>query len=143
MSMDPYSGDPLIIDTGDGGDLFFEGGQPRMSSGLENASYLSLAVDANWWGNSVGGDEVGSRNFLALVSRAKLTPDILKDTEAAIAADLAWMIEDGAVKSVEAVVSIVALGVMGIEITFTEPDGTDTTIRWRLNWARLAEELTA
>lgn len=143
MSMDPYSGDPLIIDSGDGGDLIIDGGQPRMSSGIENAAYTSMFCDSNWWGNAISDDEIGSRHFLALTSRAKLTPDLLKDAEAATQADLAWMIEDGVIKTIEPVASIVALGWVGLEITFIEPDGATHTVRWRLNWARMAEEFAA
>lgn len=146
MAMDSYSGDPLIIDSGDGGDLFIQGGQPRMSSGLENAAYLSLFFYANWWGNDVDPatpGAMGSRHFLPLTSRAKLTPDLLKDAQAAALADLAWMVEDGAVKTVDAVASIIGLGQMGLEITFTEPDGTTATVRWKLNWARIGQEVSS
>jgi phage gp46-like protein len=140
--MDIYGGDPLIIDMGDGGDLDFQGGQPKMSSGLENSAYLSLFVEAKWWGNADGLD-IGSRNFLQLTSRAKLTPDLLKDAEAAIQADLAWMIAEGVVKSIEVVASIVGLGQMGLEITFAEPSGNTEVLRWVLNWIRLGQEVSA
>ena len=141
-AMDIYGGDPLIIDMGEGGDLDFQGGQPKMSSGLENAAYLSLFVCGKWWGNTDGLD-IGSRNFLQLTSRASLTPDLLKDAEAAIQADLAWMVADGVVKSIEVVASIVGLGQMGLEITFSEPFGNTEILRWVLNWIRLGQEVSA
>lgn len=146
--MDPYSGDSLITDLGDGGDLTVQGGQPKMSSGLENAAYLSLFVDADWWGNDVDPTNpgaTGSRQFIEVTRRAKLTPDLLKDAKSAAEADLAWMVSDGVAKSVTAECSIVAVGVMGIELTIVEPDGTTVSPapRWTLNWARLGQEVSA
>lgn len=147
MAMDPYGGDPLIIDLGEGGDLYIQGGQPKMSSGIENAAYLSLFVDANWWGNDIdpaNPGATGSRHFLPLVDRIALTPAALQDMETAAKADLAWMVEDGLLsEEPEVVCSIIGIGVAGIEMTFTEPDGTTTTTRWKLNWARMGEELNA
>jgi phage gp46-like protein len=142
---DPYGGDPLIIDLGDGGDLYIQGGQPKMSSGLENAAYLSLFVDANWWGNDIDPSNpgaTGSRHFLPLIDRMALTPSALGDMEKAAKADLAWMVEDGLLsEEAEVVCSILAVGVAGIEMTFTEPDGSVSVTRWKLNWARISEEV--
>lgn len=141
---DPYGGDPLIIDEGNGGTLAWVAGQPRMSSGLENALYLSWFVDANWWGNDISAADpgaVGSTEFMRLLrSRPILTPGILRDAKKALEADAAWMVEDGVAKSVTVEPSIVAPGVMGIEATTEEPDGATTTSRWKLNWARAKEE---
>lgn len=143
---DPYGGDPLIIDLGDGGDLHIQGGQPKMSSGLENAAYLSLFVDANWWGNDIdpaNPGATGSRHFLPLIDRLALTPSALGDMEKAAKADLAWMVEDGLLsEEAEVICSILAIGVAGIEMTFTEPDGSVSVTRWKLNWERIAEEVT-
>jgi len=143
MPMDQFDGDPLIYDIGDGGDLSFSGGQPVMSSGIENAAYLSLFVDANWWGNDIdpaNPGATGSYHFLKLISNAKLTPSILTDTEAAAKADLAWMITDGVAKSVDVSCSITGTVSMGIEITVTEPDFSTTVVRWKLNWDRMKLE---
>jgi phage gp46-like protein len=140
---DPYGGDPLIYDIGDGADLNVQGGQPRMSSGLENAAYLSLFVDANWWGNDIdpaNPGATGSTHFLPLLDGLKLTPSALDDLEAAAALDLAWMTDDGVVKSVDVSASITGIGSVGLELTFTEPDGGTTSVRWKLNWTRIAEE---
>lgn len=143
MAMDPYGGDPLIIDIGEGGTLSWDGGQPRMSSGLENAAYLSLFVEPDWWGNDIDAANpgaIGSTNFLPLITRATLTPGLLVDMKKAAEADLAWMTEQGVAESVDVVVTMPAVGMAALEVTITEPSGTVTTTRWALNWARLGEE---
>ena len=138
--MDQFSGDPLIFDSGDGGDLLIVGGQPKMSSGLENAVYLSLLVDANWWGNDVDPatpGATGSKFFLPLIARAKLTPSLLIDAEKAADVDVAWMVSDGVAKDVTASASMVDNSTLGLEVTVTEPDGSVTTVTWKLNWEYL------
>lgn len=145
MAMDPYSGDPLIVDIGEGGSLSWDGGQPVMSSGLENAAYLSLFVDPDWWGNDIdpaNPGAVGSASFLPLITRAILTPALLVDMKAAAEADLEWMTDEIA-ESVDVIVGMPAVGVVALEVTITETSGDVTTIRWKLNWARLAQEATA
>jgi len=140
MAMDPYSGDPKLFDSGDGGDLLIQGGQPVMGQGLQNAAYLSHFLEPNWWGWSsdpANPQIVDSGNLLALTRRAVLTPALLNDAESAAKKDLAWMLAQGVAKSVECSASIVALGVLGLEETITEPDGTTTTLRWKLNWAAM------
>lgn len=145
MITDPYGGDPLIVDGIEDGDLVFVAGQPRMSSGLENALYLSWFVDANWWGNDVTSSEpgaVGSFHFLPLTrSRPTLTPAALLDIKRALEADAAWMITDGLVKSITLDVSLPAVGWVAIVADVIEPDDTATTVRWKLNWARAREEV--
>lgn len=140
--MDLYSGDPLLTDSGDGGDLTIVGGQPIMDQGLRNSAYLSHFMDPNWWGWSsdpTNPQVVDSGNLLALTRRVVLTAAVLNDAEAAAKKDLAWMLAEGVAKSVEVVASIVALGVLGLDETITEPDGTTTTLRWKLNWAAMKE----
>lgn len=138
MTMDPLLGDPLIIN----GDLFISGGQPTMSSGLENAAYLSLIPEPDWWGNLVKPDEeldIGSRHFIALTKTAKLMTSILGDVEEAISADLAWMTEQGVAKSVTPSASIQSPGWVAVEIAILEPDDSTTTVRWALNWDYMKE----
>ena len=140
MTFDQFDGDPLIVDSGDGGDLLIQGGQPQMSSGIENAVYLSLMVDANWWGNDVDPatpGATGSKFFLPLIGRAKLTPSLLVDAEKAADADLAWMVSDGVAKDVAVSCSMLDVGKMGVQIDVTEPDGAVTAIKWKLNWTYL------
>lgn len=145
MPMDRFSGDPKLFDsTGDGGDLLIQGGQPVMDSGLQNAAYLSHFLEPDWWGWSsdpANPEIIDSGNLLALSKRTVLTPGIINDAEAAAKKDLAWMVSEGVAKSADCSVSILGLGVIGIEDTITEPDDSTTTIRWKLNWARMAEEV--
>jgi len=144
---DIYSGDPLIIDQGDGGDLLISGGQPRMSSGIENALYLSWFVDANWFGNDVSSSEpgaVGSYRVMAVFrERDPLTPALLRKLKDACEADAAWMVTDGVAKSVTVDVTLPAVGMVGIVADVVEPDGTAQTVRWKLNWARMAQEVAS
>ena len=136
--MDHFDGDPLIYDSGDGGDILITGGQPTMSSGLENAVYLSTQVEPNWWGNDIdpaNPGAVGSLNLIPLTRRAKLTPGLLNDIEAAAAADLAWMLSDGVAKAVTPSASMLSASSVGLSVDIEEPDGDVTTVRWKLNWA--------
>lgn len=146
MAMDPFSGDALLTDSADGGDITVLGGQPIMDQGLRNAAYISHFVPLNWWGWSsdpANPEIVDSGNLLALADRVNLTPAVLLSAEAAAKKDLAWMLAEGVAKSVEVVATIEALGVLGIEETITEPDGTVTTLRWKLNWAAMREAVSA
>lgn len=142
-TFDPLIGDPLIVDSGNGGDLLMDGGQPVMSSGIENAVYLSLFVEPNWWGNDIdpaNPGAVGSYHFLPLVGRAKLTPSLVGDVTEAIKADLEWMQDDGVtVGDPGIVIELQGSSMMALELTFTEPDATETTVRHKINWAYMAE----
>jgi phage gp46-like protein len=142
---DPYSGDPKLFDSGNGGDLMIEGGQPVMDQGLNNSAYISHFMDPNWWGWSsdpANPEVIDCGNLLELTKRANLTPAFLNDAEAAAKKDLAWMLADGVAKSVECSASILAPGIMGLIDTITEPDGTPTVLRWKLNWAAMREANT-
>jgi phage gp46-like protein len=143
--MDPFSGDALMTDSADGGDITILGGQPIMDQGLRNAAYISHFTAPNWWGWSsdpANPEVVDNGNLLAMAERVNLTPAVLLDAEAAAKKDLAWMVSDGVAKSVEVEASIVAQGVLGIDETITEPDGTATTLRWELNWAAMREAVS-
>lgn len=141
-TFDPLLGDPLIVDLGEGGDLYIQGGQPTMSSGLENAVYLSLMVEPNWWGNDIdpaNPGPVGSYHFLPLIGRAKLTAALLGDCESAVQADLAWMLADGVASAVDVVCGIVNASWLSVQITLTEPSGDVTPVVYKLNWEYMRE----
>jgi len=142
MAVDLYSGDPLLTDVGDGGELTITGGQPAMDQGLRNSAYLSHFLEPDWWGWSADPANpqiIDSGNLLALSKRTTLTPGILNDAEAAAAKDLKWMLDQGVAKSVTCSASIIAQGVLGLVDEITEPDGDVTTLRWKLNWSAMRE----
>ncbi len=140
--IDLYSGDPLLTETGDGGDLTIMDGQPLMDQCLRNSAYISHFMEPDWWGWSsdpANPQIIDSGNLLALSKRTVLTPAILNDAEAVAKKDLKWMLDQGVAKSIDVSASIVAQGILGLEETITEPDGTTTTLRWKLNWAAMQE----
>ena len=141
-TFDPTLGDPLIVDLGDGGDLAIQGGQPTMSSGIENAVYLSLMVEPNWWGNDIDPANpgvIGSYNFLPLTKGQKLTASLLGTVEEAIKADLKWMLDDGVASSVDVDTEIQNVTWLAVKMTITAPDDSVSTVRWKLNWAYMAQ----
>jgi phage gp46-like protein len=144
-TMDQYTGDPLLTDLGNGGDLDIRDGQPVMDKGLINSAYLSHFIEPEWWGWSSDPENkqvINSGNLMAMTERATLTPAILNDAVAAAKKDLSWMISDGVAKSIECSGSIIGLGLMGLVDTITEMDGTVQEARWRLNWAAMKESVS-
>jgi hypothetical protein len=53
------------------------------------------------------------------------------------------MVTDGVAKSVTVDVTLPDVGMVGIVADVIEPDGTAQTVRWKLNWARMAEEVAS
>ena len=115
-----------------------------MDQGLQNAAYLLVFMEPDWWGWSsdpANPELAPEGNFLRLIRNgASLGPALLLDADAALDKDLAQLVTIGAAKSVKASSSIIGLGLMGVEVDIVEPDGTPSVIKWKLNWAAMAEE---
>jgi phage gp46-like protein len=130
--------DPLLRQTGDGGELTVEAGLVLMSDGLETAAYLSLfggneddAGDAagerlQWWGNL---DETEpARTYRSetghLIRSLPAVPSNMRRVEQAASRDLAWMLAAGVAKSIRAAASIPALDRVKLDVTIVTPRAT-------------------
>lgn len=103
---DRYEGDPKLILDENGADLIWEGGQPVMDRGLENAALISLFTDEGWAGNVFWSDpnqKIGGQ--YETQARQPITLASLNDTRSAAENALAWMKRSGVASNVAAVVS--------------------------------------
>ncbi len=53
---DIFDGDPLIIQTSDGAEMVFNGGQPVMDTGVENQANFSMLTKAGHWSEDLEPD---------------------------------------------------------------------------------------
>jgi phage gp46-like protein len=122
--------DVLLRQTQDGGDLTLEGGLFAVSDGLEAAAYLSLFggneqdaggsdLTESWWGNLTEPDP--ARRYRSetqhLLRSLPATPSSLLRIEQAAARDLAWMIDEGVVKTVTVAARIPELNRVQVDVT--------------------------
>lgn len=101
--MTRYDGDPRIIADKEGLSLQYQGGQPVMDGGLENAVIISLITRLGWIGNflfETAEEKVGS-DFLSIV-QGTLTLSRLAEITRSAKRALQWMIDTGIVSTVEA-----------------------------------------
>jgi len=122
------------------GDLALHAGRLSTDDGLRTAIHLSLFTDARakaddplpddgadrrgWWGNAyspVSGRELGSR--LWLLSREKLTADIVDRARVYVAEALAWLKDDGIVSALAVKTTRIGNQMLAIEVTIDRPDG--------------------
>jgi phage gp46-like protein len=118
-------------------------------SGLETAVYISLFTDqrANsddpiddvndkrgWWGDTLetDGDKIGSK--LWQLYRQKITTEVLAKIKEYIEDCLQWMIDDGVVADVEAIVERNSLDRVYTEIKLYRQSGSTTTIAFDDLW---------
>jgi len=102
---DRFEVDPKLTLDENGADLTFEGGQPVMDAGLENAALISLLSEPGWFGNAFFDDpdeRVGSR-FLA-ETRKPLSIDSVNAIRKAALADLDWIVKSSLASEVQAIV---------------------------------------
>lgn len=87
--IDAFSGDPRIVMGGGGADLDYQGGQPTMDQGYENAAIIALFTAPGWCGNFLlpAQRQIGS-NFEAIASGA-ITVQRLTDIQRAAVSALA------------------------------------------------------
>jgi phage gp46-like protein len=131
-----FDGDPKIIGAGDC-DLQIIDGQPVMDAGLENAVTLSLFCSSNWWGNAIAGDYGATGSVFEDILAGPLTAKTILDAEAAARTSLAWLIDQGIAKLVDAAATIPAVGMLGLAITIEQPDRS-IQIRYSINWQTMA-----
>lgn len=122
------------------GDWVFGIGDLGTASSIESAVYVSLFTDRiaspdfkptdgtadrrGWWGDTYQRSPVGSRLWqLDRAKKSDATKLRLQATDYCKEA-LQWLIDDGVVERVEVKVQWIAADALGIEITITEPRGT-------------------
>lgn len=157
--------DLKILRPGVGVELVTARNDLTLESGLESAVVLSLFCDRQvtgeelpegqtdrrgWWGdafNPEGDPGIGSK--LWLLARERPTPDVLARAKEYAEEALAWLVEDGVAKAVEAEAVflrdaprdfVAALDANGIflSVSVTKPDGkTGGTFRYALTWEAL------
>lgn len=133
-------GDPKLYLAGCCNDLHVTDGQPVMDSGLENAVLLSLFTPAGWWGNAISPPSGKFTSQLQTVARRTLNNKTRLDAEAYARDALAWMIADGAAKSITVESTLPAVNILGLIITITKPD--NTLARYTVNWDTLEARAT-
>lgn len=125
---DRFQGDPKLILTEEGVDISYEGGQPVMDQGLENAAIMSLFVDGAWWGNDLFTDvnqHLGSDFEEA--TRGSITISSLVKIQKAGEKALGWMIDTGVAKSTTVVAKNTNGNQIEVEVTI-EPPSRDTQV---------------
>lgn len=97
--------DILLLQTPDGGEITFTGGQPAIDDGLQTAIYLSLmggnegddgsdgAKPSQWWANCSEPDpqRIFRSETQALLLALPAIPANLRRVDAAVTNDLAWL----------------------------------------------------
>jgi phage gp46-like protein len=127
-------------------DLRVAGADLVVSDDLETAILISLFTDRRapadvelpagedrrgWWGDSYPdreGDELGS--LLWLLDREKETQEVLERTRIYAREALRWLIEDGVATEVDVQASIPAPGTRLLQVTITQPNGQQSTLRF-------------
>lgn len=122
------------------GDIHVEGGDLASDGSLRTAVVLSLFLDARakdddeipdgsadrrgWWADAYGQlpDSFGSR--LWLLSREKQLASVLARAKEYAEEALAWLVTDGAARSVLVTPEITRQGVLGLLIEIERPDGS-------------------
>ncbi len=128
-------GDVRLTPTADGGDITLSEGQPDMDQGLETAVFISLFSGPGWWGNvaSTLDEQLGCE--LEGLREHTLTNQTRLDAEEHARAALAWMVRSGIAARVAVSATLPAVGWLALEVTVTQPAGTERTLRYQINWA--------
>lgn len=139
-----FDGDPKLIMTPDGTTMEFNGGQPVMDAGLENAALISLFTDSEWWGNQYldGEFRIDDGAFNEIMSGA-ITRTTFVQAENEIKRALKWMVDDGLASEIEATVTNRAGTGIDLEVNILAPSGTRATLalrRYGANWIRQADD---
>ncbi len=136
-------------------DIAIKNGKPAIDNGLQTAVYISLFTDARaenddeipdgstnrrgWWGDALEDEPLGSR--LWLLSRSKITNDVLGLYETYSKQALDWLISEGAASeiNVSATRDLVDRDKIILQIGITKPNGLTETFNFALNWTSQEE----
>lgn len=118
-------------------------------SGLDTAVIISLFSDRRaedgdlpsgenrrgWWGDTyaeIESDKIGSR--LWLLSREKQLPRVVARAEEYVNEALAWLIADGIANRVQVTATVIAQGVLGLDIQIYRNDAPPVRFRFDYFW---------
>lgn len=140
---DIFSGDPKIYLTENGADMQFQGGQPTMDGGLENAVLISLFSDV-WFANVLFNDPaqyIGSK--FETSTKQAITRSSLIDMQNAVEKDLQWMIDTRLATTVTARVTNPRHHQINL-VVFITPPGSDIEqillTKHGLNWINQGQD---
>lgn len=126
-----------------------------LSTGLQEAIIISLLTDARasdddklptydddkrgWWGDAFSGDIIGIPrpigSKLWLLSRSKITPEIITRAKGYINDALKWMLEDEIAKAINVAATIYDSNTIAFEIDIIRPDGE--TFNYKNLWSTI------
>ena len=144
---DNYSGDVLLFNTPDGGDVEFINAQPTMTSGFETAAYLCLfggnyeddglaGNKKTWWANR--NKEIPHKRYISrfqnLARGLPLVTGNLRRLEQAALADLEGFREEGIFEEITAEATIPKLNFLKLVINGNSPTGENSEIEFLINW---------
>ena len=136
--VDRYNGDPKLTLDENGADLTYQGGQPVMDAGIENAALISLHTESGWFGNTFfrkAVQKLGGR-YMDEANKA-LSFDQINRIRNAAQSDLDWMVEEGIADTVFANVTNPIARSINTIIQITPPNVDPTTFvltKAGLNW---------
>ena len=134
----PISGDVLLFQTTDDGDIKAENGVIELTQSFETAVYISLFggnFEGEWWGNADINDPAFkqvSQTQIMIEGLPAITGNLIRIKEA-VEADLKWMIDKNIASSVLVSISIPALNKIKIVVN-VKAEGEMTQFEFVENW---------
>ena len=125
--------DLYLHPTADGGEILILGGEPRTTSGLDTAVYLSLFT-TEWWGNVVSDQAERFSSQLEEAMTRPLNSETRLLVEDAARSALTWLTDEGVADSVEVRAEIADVAELRLAVRVTEPGGDAQDLVYALNW---------
>ncbi len=124
----PDSGDVLLFQTTDDGEIKVENGIIEMTESFETAVYISLFGGNKWWGDPEQKSETGE-----LIDGLPAISGNLIRLKEAVERDLKWMLDGSIASSIAVDVSIPGLNKVKIVVNI-EANGTEDQFNFVENW---------
>jgi phage gp46-like protein len=141
----------LVLD-GDGGDLVFADNDLAMASGIVESFTVSLFggniqddglenSEREWWGNVLDADPAKKIRSLTqhLINNLDQSRNSLLRIQDAVKSDLAWMIEQGLITSLNVDLAVESSSKLNITIQATA-NSQEIEQRYVINWERLIQQ---
>lgn len=122
-------------------------GEPTMTGGFTSAVLISLFTEINidgsvaWWADSVSTDSALTGGRFFTIFTAKNTNDNLNQLHDFALESLQWLIDDGIAKAITFSFVRLTNKLVSITITITQPDNTETNVRFNINWEKQSIEV--